>query len=539
MHVFISYDRADSEAARRIRGFITEADVQTWMDDELGLHEEWWAQVLGAIRECQTFVVVLSPDSVASRACRAELDYAVELQRPIVAVMVRPTEIEKAPPSIALGQVVDLTDPTVERGIKLVMELRSLPAPPPLPEPLPPEPAVPASNFDRYRSLVDSESLGYKDQWALLTDLKPHLDVQEDRPKAAALLVSLARRQDVVRQVAQAIDALDLTVATRQGATRGFSQWPGLVDKINDGACTPVLGIGLTDSLIGPRRNLARSWAEKYDFPMAVHQEDDLPEVAQFVVVENGVDTLRSALGKYLRERVVERFPVSVPDDQGEGHLDDMLAQAWRSECSGDPSDVHVALASLPVPVYVNAHPSRLLTEALRAAGRDPVVDLCRWRTDVDWPDSALRSDASFTPSVGRPLVFHLFGTLELPESLVLTEDDYFDFLINVTKDPDLIPSAVTGRLNNSSLMFLGFRLEEWDFRVLLRSLISQEAQVRRKRFPHVAAQLDLTDAVQSPEGAREYLRSYFTESQTHSIDLFWGTADEFVDVLRQKMVSS
>jgi uncharacterized protein (DUF952 family) len=180
-----------------------------------------------------------------------------------------------------------------------------------------------------------------------------------------------------------------------------------------------------------------------------------------------------------------------------------------------------------------------LLTEALRAAGRDPVVDLCRWRTDVDWPDSALRSDASFTPSVGRPLVFHLFGTLELPESLVLTEDDYFDFLINVTKDPDLIPSAVTGRLNNSSLMFLGFRLEEWDFRVLLRSLISQEAQVRRKRFPHVAAQLDLTDAVQSPEGAREYLRSYFTESQTHSIDLFWGTADEFVDVLRQKMVSS
>ena len=48
--------------------------------------------------------------------------------------------------------------------------------------------------------------------------------------------------------------------------------------------------------------------------------------------------------------------------------------------------------------------------------------------------------------------------------------------------------------------------------------------------------QLDLADGVQSPDGAREYLRSYFTESQAHSIDLFWGSVDEFVAVLSDRM---
>jgi len=43
-------------------------------------------------------------------------------------------------------------------------------------------------------------------------------------------------------------------------------------------------------------------------------------------------------------------------------------------------------------------------------------------------------------------LVYKLFGQLAEPDSLVLTEDDYFDYLIGVTSNRDLIPEAVGGR---------------------------------------------------------------------------------------------
>jgi len=42
-----------------------------------------------------------------------------------------------------------------------------------------------------------------------------------------------------------------------------------------------------------------------------------------------------------------------------------------------------------------------------------------------------------------NPVVFHFHGSYEIPESLVLTEDDYFDFLVNISRDEDLIPARI------------------------------------------------------------------------------------------------
>ena len=39
-----------------------------------------------------------------------------------------------------------------------------------------------------------------------------------------------------------------------------------------------------------------------------------------------------------------------------------------------------------------------------------------------------------------NPVVFHLHGHLGLAESLVLTEDDYLDFLVSISRNDDLIP---------------------------------------------------------------------------------------------------
>jgi hypothetical protein len=530
MGVFISYAREDRDAVEVLRRDVEKSRHDTWMDEELDGGESWWAEILEEIRACQAFVFVVSPDSLTSRACRAELDYALALNRPLLPVMVRQVDLQQAVAAISDAQVVDLRERTPDAVIALLTGLASLPLPPPLPDPPPPPPAAPVTHFGDARRRLDAESLTYKEQWEILTELREHLSVQEDRASVVGLLQILRHRQDVTEAVAAEIDPLLASAAVSDGGDQKFTRWPSLLSFIKIGKLTPVVGLGLTDSLIGPRHLLAREWADEYGFPLAGYQKDDLPQVAQFVRVENDDVTLRVALGEYIRRQVVERFPGSVPADLGPGHLDEMIKTAWLHEASQLPTDPHAFLASLPVPIYITAHPSNLLATALSVAGRSPVVDLCRWRADVDdWPPSQLKAEPTYEPTVERPLVFHLFGNLEFPDSLVLTEDDYFDFLIGVSLNRGLIPAPVQRALADSALVFLGFRIDAWDFRVLLRCLLSQEGGHRRDRYKHVAAQLDVGSGMTSPERAREYLRDYFAQFKETSIDIFWGTVDQFV----------
>ena len=221
-------------------------------------------------------------------------------------------------------------------------------------------------------------------------------------------------------------------------------------------------------------------------------------------------------------------------------------------------------LAELPHPLYVTTQPWNLLAEALRdgrkgPAGRDlpleaagptrthgaedPATDLRTGRSastttpssdagtpTAGWPTSVFDRERGYRPTEARPLVYHLFGHHARPRSLVLTEDDYFDFLIGVTRDKDLVPVGVRRAFADSSLMFLGFRLDEWDFRVLFRSIVNQEGD-RRSEHTHVAVQIDPEEGGRSsPSGRARYLERYF---QGSNITIYWGSTESFLKELR------
>ena len=86
-------------------------------------------------------------------------------------------------------------------------------------------------------------------------------------------------------------------------------------------------------------------------------------------------------------------------------------------------------LADLPCPIYITTDMSTLLADALRAAGKDPQIELCRWNEDVEQLPSIYDDEPDYRPTEQRPLVYHLFGIHDEPDSMVLTEDDYFDYL--------------------------------------------------------------------------------------------------------------
>jgi hypothetical protein len=315
-----------------------------------------------------------------------------------------------------------------------------------------------------------------------------------------------------------------------------FEKWPALKRSIEAGRCLPVLGPGLTDSLVGTRREIARAWAGTFRFPMAEHDCDDLPQVAQYVSTNQGSALLRDELGAYLRGELVRRYPDVVPKDLGSGSLPDMLRAAWEHRRHDRPDDPFSVLARLPFKMYVTTHPTTLLEDALTAEGRwddehPRAVAFCEWNEDVDWPPSIYASEPDYEPSRDRPLVVYLFGNMETPhpgdaDSLVLTENDYFNYLIGVSRNADALHPNVRSALVDNALLFLGFRLEEWDFRVLFRTIVAQQGGRRSDKYTHVAAQIDPEEGqIRDPERARRYLEEYFGSDR---VTIFWGSVDDF-----------
>jgi hypothetical protein len=177
--------------------------------------------------------------------------------------------------------------------------------------------------------------------------------------------------------------------------------------------------------------------------------------------------------------------------------------------------------------------------QALKGRYKDPKQEVCRWNELVQNQPSIFESIPGFRPTPANPVVFHLFGYMRngpdtLPESLVLTEDDYLDFLVNVSRDQNLLPPRIRESLAGTSLLFLGYRITDWDFRILLRIVSSYLGRSLHRRA-HVSVQLmPEEDRLSDSQRAKtqDYLSRYFGKLD---IGVHWGTCQEFVIELRRQ----
>ncbi len=313
------------------------------------------------------------------------------------------------------------------------------------------------------------------------------------------------------------------------GDRSSFEKWPALLQSIKAGRCTPIVGPGLAEPLVGSTHELARRWAEHYRYPLT-GDRDDLPQVAQYLVVQQGSDFPRDQLETALRDSLRERWPLAVPGDMSQASLDEQLvaAAAWRR--AQGALDSFAVLAALPLPIYLTTAVDRLLEHSLGERGKTPASAVCAWHGEL----GADAEPGELRPDVQRPLVYHLFGRLDARDAMVLTEDDHFDFLIGVTGNRDLIPVTVRRALADTALLFLGFHMEDWNFRVLFRSIMNQQGGGRRKRYAHIAAQIDPEQGrAVDIERARRYLEEYFDEAD---ITIYWGSAEDFLRELQDRL---
>jgi hypothetical protein len=168
------------------------------------------------------------------------------------------------------------------------------------------------------------------------------------------------------------------------------------------------------------------------------------------------------------------------------------------------------------------------MEQALKSRGKEPDQEICRWNKNLK---KSKRRSSDFNPTPEKPLIFHLHGFYEISDSLVLTEDDYLDFLIAISKDKKLLPPRIQEAFTGTSLLFLGYRIADWDFRVLFRILAEYlEKSISRT---HVYVQLVTEDLPEvQKENVQRYLDRYFAKLD---IQVYWQDCREFAAELRKR----
>ena len=226
--------------------------------------------------------------------------------------------------------------------------------------------------------------------------------------------------------------------------------WNRLLRRIQKGTCTPFLGAGSCYGVLPLGSELAAQLSKEWHYPIAKSCKD-LIKVSQFLAITEDAATARETIAELISKKIQAG---GVPD-------------------FNDPNEPHAVLADLPIPIYITTNYDDFMFRALKARKKNPTLEVCRWKRglqqDPKHYPSVFDVDPGYEPTPANPLVFHLHGYYKKDETLVASEDDYLDFIVNISENETLIPARIWKALRSSSILFLGYRIADWNFRVLFR----------------------------------------------------------------------
>lgn len=312
------------------------------------------------------------------------------------------------------------------------------------------------------------------------------------------------------------------------------SDWTALMFAIDDGACTPFLGAGACAGVLPLGREVAEAMAREFKYPF--------PDTGNLVRVAQYTSLIDAMLPKRYLARLFKR---KGPPD------------------FNNPDEPHRVLADLPLPVYLTTNYDDFMMQALQRDGtRRPRRKICDWYTAQQSKPVAAAATAAPPPTPDEPLVFHLHGSLDKLESMVLTEDDYLDFLMSISEERELIPPRVEDAFTSSSLLFMGYSLEDMNFKVLFRRLarfmqrsegtrhVSVQIPPPPKRDgggrqrdaapagttePAGEAELSGEDVARLEAAAARQRAALQNHLRNQRVKVYWGTCAEFAAELRRR----
>ena len=101
-NMFISYSRKDKEFAEKLVTALEAEGRDIWIDyEDIPFASEWWDEICGGIEASEAAVFIISPDSLESKVCGLEVNYAIKNNKRLIPILYReapdrsnvPTEI--------------------------------------------------------------------------------------------------------------------------------------------------------------------------------------------------------------------------------------------------------------------------------------------------------------------------------------------------------------------------------------------------------------------------------------------------------------
>lgn len=174
--------------------------------------------------------------------------------------------------------------------------------------------------------------------------------------------------------------------------------------------------------------------------------------------------------GKYLElPKAAEYFVYTRSGDRQQ--LEKLIQRELTTGCK--PRPIHTALAQLfPIKIIITSNYDTLFEDEAKRYGR--LLDKSYYKRNGS--QNALYLGKVYNFEEKDLILYKMHGCIDEPKSIIISESDYIRYLANL-KDPDrgmpdyfwktMIPQSI--------LLFLGYSLEDWNFKVIWEGVLSNQ----------------------------------------------------------------
>jgi SIR2-like domain len=294
-----------------------------------------------------------------------------------------------------------------------------------------------------------------------------------------------------------------------------------IVNKIKEKKVLPFIGPEVCQPWIPRGQDIASKWAIENNYPL--EDSYQLSRVAQFLAIEYNDNAYPK---KKLKSEIES---ISPPNFSIEQLRNEPLA----------------VLADLNLPVYITTNYDHFLEEALKSKGKIPISDFCRWSKelkeyadDYEINSNLYNKDRGLQITSATPLVFHLFGDMIHPLSMVLTEKDFIDYMLflNQQNKTRVLPLEIRKKINSEPPLFIGYPLYDKSFFMIFQTIINSD-----KTYPQpvgISVGIELMPLYYNNKINVEKVREYFEKytKEMFKLNVFPGSAKKFSEELREEL---
>jgi len=263
-----------------------------------------------------------------------------------------------------------------------------------------------------------------------------------------------------LQQLHGAILRQDAALQAPQTPTISESHFDQVVRALFDGRLVPVLGADVAD--------LATRLAKRFDY--AENGGSSLPRIAQYVAVMRGSGPLYDELHALLepeaaRPTAIHRFFAALPPLLRDRRLPHQLLVTTSYDMALETAFLQAG-EEFDVVSYVATGPNRGKFCHIGPDGSGRFINVPNtYATELSLDE--------------RTVILKLHGQVDCGplrewESFVVTEDDYIDYLAK-TDVAAAVPVSLAAKLRRSHFLFLGYTMADWNLRVILNRLWSDQ----------------------------------------------------------------